>query len=156
MTINVRPRTDGKNYSRGLNCGACTVCCTTLTIHALNKPAGVPCEHLTAQGCGIYDQRPDECRVFDCGWKIASLKVSPKLRPDRAGFMIYPQPASKPTTLVLFKNVIGVVNSIAVRKVKQLAKRWDKSIRWSHTCVDLTALKKKGEEENVQRSDTSR
>jgi len=114
------------------NCGACTACCTSLTIHALNKPAGVPCEHLTAQGCGIYDQRPDECRVFDCGWKLYSSLLTPKLRPDRAGFLIYPQPVSNPTMLVLFKTVAGTLNSIALRKVKQLSKGWGLPLHWSH------------------------
>ena len=128
------------------NCGKCTVCCTTLMVPELNKPAGVRCEHLTSQGCGIYDQRPDSCRVFDCGWKRFSsrqgVNITPKLRPDRAGFMIYIQnkiPLSKLGTrpvdqdikfnqngdgvLALFKNVGGTVNAVAKRKAKKLAQK---------------------------------
>jgi len=70
-------------------CGSCNACCTIFEIEELGKPAGVPCHHLTAEGqCGIYDDRPDVCREFRCEWLKAGNSMSPKLRPDRAGFMM--------------------------------------------------------------------
>ena len=47
-------------------CGPCTVCCTELKIFApeLKKEARVPCPHLGAKGCGIYDTRPQICRSY--------------------------------------------------------------------------------------------
>ena len=47
-------------------CGACTLCCTALAVPELDKPNGVPCKHLTPEGCGIYEDRPPSCRAFEC------------------------------------------------------------------------------------------
>ncbi len=49
-------------------CGACQLCCVLPAIKELNKPANVPCQHLTEKGCGIYATRPDGCRKFECHW----------------------------------------------------------------------------------------
>ena len=67
-------------------CGSCTICCTALSIKEINKPEGVRCEHLTEQGCGIYNNRPEECRNYECGF--LSYDLHRKLRPDRSGFII--------------------------------------------------------------------
>ncbi len=71
------------------SCGACTVCCTALTIDdpELKKVQGVPCRHVVpGGGCGIYHTRPRTCRTFYCGWR--ELKwVRETLRPDRSGVL---------------------------------------------------------------------
>lgn len=33
-----------------------------------------PCHHLTEQGCGIYEDRPETCRLYMCDIKDASIK----------------------------------------------------------------------------------
>ena len=56
----------------GRACGACTVCCSELTIDTaeLRKPQGVPCAHCVAgAGCGIYHTRPPVCRTWFCQWR---------------------------------------------------------------------------------------
>lgn len=70
-------------------CGDCTECCTVLTVDApgLAKPAGTPCVHLTARGCGIHAVRPGICRTWFCAWRrVASLPDD--ARPDRSGLLV--------------------------------------------------------------------
>lgn len=73
----------------GRTCGDCTVCCTALQVNSpeFAKPAGVPCGHLTATGCGIHAVRPPICRTWFCVWRrVAALPDA--VRPDRSGLLI--------------------------------------------------------------------
>jgi len=73
---------------RGLprrDCGACTVCCTSLGVPEVNKPRDIECSHLCGQGCGIYESRPESCRVFDCLWKQGIFET--EHRPDQLGVL---------------------------------------------------------------------
>jgi hypothetical protein len=66
-------------------CGSCTLCCKLLTVPDLEpaKPRDVWCEHcLQGTGCGIYERRPQSCRVFDCVW-LQRPGLPDTLRPDR-------------------------------------------------------------------------
>jgi len=59
-------------------------------VGVLEKPAGVPCPHLQAEGCcGIYPERPDSCRAFACGW-LTDATWSNDERPDRLGVIVVP------------------------------------------------------------------
>ncbi|HBZ0927752.1 TPA: hypothetical protein MJE31_03480 [Klebsiella pneumoniae] len=77
-------------------CGQCSVCCTSLLIDEpeLAKPAGTSCKHLaTTSGCSIYEERPEVCKSWYCGWlKIETLPH--QLRPDKSKVLITinPQP----------------------------------------------------------------
>ena len=52
------------------DCGDCTVCCHSLRVIELDKPAGIYCQHcVPGKGCGIYETRFDICRTFLCGWR---------------------------------------------------------------------------------------
>jgi len=56
----------------GRDCGACTACCTELTVETsdIRKVQGVTCVHCTAgAGCGIYLTRPEICRTWFCQWR---------------------------------------------------------------------------------------
>jgi hypothetical protein len=71
------------------DCGACTACCTVLTVDTpdFRKPAGTPCEHLGARGCAIHAVRPHICRTWFCAWRrVASLPD--EARPDRSGLLV--------------------------------------------------------------------
>jgi len=76
---------------RGMKtCGECSACCIAFDVGALEKPAGVPCPHLQAEGCcGIYPERPDSCRAFACGW-LTDATWSNDERPDRLGVIVVP------------------------------------------------------------------
>ena len=75
-------------------CGQCNVCCTALSVSALNKPAGQSCRHLTPSGCGVYERRYPICRGFICMW-LADRKgvLADAHRPDQLGLIFT---ASKP------------------------------------------------------------
>lgn len=48
-----------------IKCTVCGACCVAPDISALNKPAGVPCDHLLADNkCAIYEDRPLVCRQY--------------------------------------------------------------------------------------------
>lgn len=71
------------------DCGDCTACCTVLTVDTpeFSKPAGIPCVHLAAQGCGIHAVRPHICRTWFCAWRrVAALPDA--ARPDRSGLLV--------------------------------------------------------------------
>ena len=72
-------------------CGACTACCTRLAVAEIGKVENERCKHLTDQGCGIYETRPDECRRYFCLWadpKAESLDLPDWGRPDRTGVVL--------------------------------------------------------------------
>lgn len=63
-------------------CGECTMCCTTLPIAEINKPAGTTCFHCD-KGCAIYELRPSACNKFEC--EFIKTDMPKELRPDKAG-----------------------------------------------------------------------
>lgn len=73
----------------GRECGECTACCTVLTVDStdFSKPAGMPCVHLGARGCGIHAVRPAICRTWFCAWRrVAAMPED--ARPDRSGLLV--------------------------------------------------------------------
>jgi hypothetical protein len=59
-----------------------------MPIPDLGKPAGKRCEHLCANGCGIYADRPEVCRTWYCTWREdAWFGARAEYRPDRLGAM---------------------------------------------------------------------
>jgi hypothetical protein len=56
---------------KGRQCGTCTLCCKLLKIPETDSDKGSWCRHCeTGKGCGIYDERPQRCRDFMCGYLI--------------------------------------------------------------------------------------
>lgn len=61
-------------------CVACGACCAAPDISTLNKPLGVPCQHLGPdQLCGIYTERPAVCRGYQPDWICAEVAPLPTL-----------------------------------------------------------------------------
>jgi hypothetical protein len=55
----------------GRQCGNCSQCCKVLDIPGIPKPAGSWCKACQpGRGCTIYDNRPEVCRAFACGWLV--------------------------------------------------------------------------------------
>jgi hypothetical protein len=68
-------------------CGECTVCCTLSVVKELNKKAGETCKHCISKvGCGIYEERPKDCKDFECAY-LESGTNNISLRPDNCGVM---------------------------------------------------------------------
>ena len=58
-------------------------------VTALDKPSGKWCRHFSkARGCAIYEQRPDDCRVFNCLWLLTEA-LDPDWKPSVAGFILH-------------------------------------------------------------------
>jgi len=50
---------------------------------------GTPCVHCTAQGCAIYDNRPEKpCRTFRCAWLAEGDAVPENMRPNQCGAIV--------------------------------------------------------------------
>jgi len=53
-------------------------------IGALNKPSGQWCPHCRpGKGCGIYENRPGECRAFHCDWLLIE-SLGPEWKPEKS------------------------------------------------------------------------
>lgn len=63
-------------------CGDCTLCCKLVPVRSIEKPRDTWCQHCDSKrGCKIYDDRPNDCRVWSCLWLIdgnAHEKVFPR------------------------------------------------------------------------------
>ncbi len=74
------------------SCDGCTACCKILKIRELDKPANTWCQHCEiGVGCGIYDGRPESCRVYECVWLQSQRGGKPlplELRPDTSRVVI--------------------------------------------------------------------
>lgn len=69
-------------------CGTCTLCCKVLGIAALDKPMGRWCPKCAiGKGCTIYDERPPECRTFNCLW-LSQDGLGPEWKPERSKFVL--------------------------------------------------------------------
>ena len=66
------------------------MCCKTIAIEELDKPAGKWCAHAVAgKGCGVYAERPAVCRTFFCLWRY-DASLDDDWRPDKARFVTQP------------------------------------------------------------------
>lgn len=67
-----------------MNCDGCTVCCDLFPVKWLGKPAYTPCVHCINAACSIHDDKPPECKSFECSYfKAPNAPLS--LRPDHCG-----------------------------------------------------------------------
>jgi hypothetical protein len=93
---------DSDAIAPGRSCAGCTLCCKIMGIAALEKPPGTWCKHCEpASGCRIYEQRPQECRSFLCGylvngqlgeeWKPSRSRLVLELQGPRIGVHVDPQ-----------------------------------------------------------------
>lgn len=71
-------------------CGACTVCCVALPIDSeeIQKAPGIACRHCqSGGGCGVYETRPNVCRIYHCGWR-QMRELDETWRPDLSDVLI--------------------------------------------------------------------
>ena len=79
----------GDLNSPSKSCGDCGLCCKLMGVTALDKAAGKWCRHFSkAGGCAVYDQRPGDCRVFNCLWLLTDA-LGPEWKPSVAGFVLH-------------------------------------------------------------------
>ena len=75
-----------------MTCGTCALCCKIKGIGELGGAAGRWCPHCNkAQGCTIYESRPQSCRDYECFWHRTQRSADPMpayFRPDRTQVII--------------------------------------------------------------------
>src|SRR5262249_255642 len=61
--------------ANGRSCGSCSLCCRLLDVPEIGKPKHGWCQHCRPGkgGCSIYDQRPQVCPDYACGWLSGPL-----------------------------------------------------------------------------------
>ena len=86
--FNVKTMNKQPDNSNPRECGECTACCTTMSVTALNKPAGTPCSHLCDKGCSVYEARPSACHDWFCLWvRDNGHLLNETHRPDKLGIL---------------------------------------------------------------------
>jgi hypothetical protein len=64
------------------------MCCRLLAVEELAKAMGEACPHmLKGRGCGIYEQRPQSCRAFNCLW-LTTAEMPDYWKPDRSKIVV--------------------------------------------------------------------
>ena len=69
----------------------CSLCCKLIGVAPLKKPRYQWCSHCTSTGCGIYADRPEDCKDFECIWLATQVTKSPlpkELKPSICGAII--------------------------------------------------------------------
>lgn len=90
------------------SCGTCAMCCKLISVEEINKPQYVWCSHCKpGKGCGIYDTRPNDCRVFQC-FSLANRTFGDEWRPDRAKFVMTEEPGTGRVFIVCETSAPGV------------------------------------------------
>jgi len=73
-------------------CFPCTACCDgwlTAEIFGVKIKPGVPCMHSTKQGCGIYENRPENpCVKFMCAWLQDETLFPEHMKPSECGAIV--------------------------------------------------------------------
>jgi hypothetical protein len=77
----------------GRSCDGCTLCCKLLEIAELDKPRGCWCPYCDQKrGCEIYDERPEPCSGFYCGYRRIP-HLDDRWKPSRSKLLINYEPA---------------------------------------------------------------
>lgn len=72
----------------GRSCKDCTLCCKLLAVEPLQKPRAAWCPHCDQKrGCGIYETRPEACRMFYCGYRRLP-QLDERWKPAKAKFLV--------------------------------------------------------------------
>ena len=107
------------------SCDECSVCCEILEIPTLKKPKKTLCANVCASGgCSIYQDRPSECRTFQCLWSEGI--TGPGQRPDKSGIMAYHVDTQYGRTLLILEikeNSFTRRSSLKDRLIKFAEKR---------------------------------
>ena len=70
-------------------CGDCYACCNgnlLARIHSNPMGAGKPCVFLVEGECSVYEDRPQVCKDYQCGWSQGLL--SEEMKPTLSNVMI--------------------------------------------------------------------
>src|SRR5687767_13254727 len=100
-------------------CGACTACCQIPAVPELGKPYYARCYHV-AEGCSIYNDRPERCRQFRCAWHLNILGDRVDRRPDHSGVMFQLDPAGGRWYLGIYELTPGAADTERTRYLRDI------------------------------------
>ncbi len=69
-------------------CGDCQACCEWVAVREFMKPEREKCKHQCANGCSIYESRPNECKQYHCSWLAYEEYIPLSFRPDVTGLFM--------------------------------------------------------------------
>lgn len=104
-------------------CGPCTVCCTVLGVRSMGKPYYVPCRHQSHKGCRIHSSRPDDCRAYECTWRIGLFGDGPEGRPDSLGVLFDISIQDDNQYLDIYESRQGGFDAVSDDLVEEVAKQ---------------------------------
>jgi hypothetical protein len=74
------------------DCDGCTLCCKLMPIESVGKKAFEWCTHCNPKtGCTIYENRYEECKIFQCLWTWAEGTLGElikELKPNKVKFIM--------------------------------------------------------------------
>ena len=103
-------------------CGSCQACCSAIRVetdpedkHQIHKRSHQRCAHQAKRGCGIYEERPECCRVFTCMWLHGAMDE--RDRPDRLGVVIEPVHPLMPDAVIASEVWPGAMKGKRARRI---------------------------------------
>lgn len=108
-------------------CSPCAMCCTLERIDAVEKPRNKTCKHLGAANmCGIYEDRPAQCRSFHCMW-LTDETMPEALQPHKIGAYAIASPENGYAVVQAAEwgNPDGLVEEITNRGMHAMVVRGD-------------------------------
>lgn len=88
--------TEPMDLVKGRSCDGCTLCCKLPSLEDVGKARNEWCRHCNPKtGCTIYNQRPQICRDFHCGYLYISA-LSEDWKPSKCKlFVAFEQSANR-------------------------------------------------------------
>lgn len=107
------------------DCGECTACCTWMIGEAYGNKFGngISCKFLKECGCGIYEDRPQVCKGYQCAW---SQSLFPEeMRPDKCGIIVSVESNEK---VGQYLRAVIMENNEYTEKYKSYLQTWSKKM----------------------------
>lgn len=106
------------------SCGSCSLCCKLMGISELDKAPGQWCPKFKrGVGCGIYLDRPTECRTFECEW-LREPRWPDEWRPEKSKFVMFTEDDGKRLKIVVDPATPGAwMNEPYYSRFKRMAQK---------------------------------
>ena len=108
-------------------CGGCMECCLGFLAVEVDGAiiAGYRCPHAMG-GCDMYENRPEQCRVFLCEWMRLPSHYPDGMRPDRVRCILMLQRIKDIPHLVAIRTDAEPNPGEAVRLNRKVRVEWNK------------------------------
>ncbi len=122
----------------------CIACCQGwLTGEVLGHDVrpGHPCPHVSANGCGVYERRPEvPCRRFICSWLVEDSPLPDWMRPDLSGVIVLLSQPWEGERIISAVPVGKAVPNRALNWLKEYAQEHARPLIFYERTVDAEGL----------------